>query len=136
MFVKSRFLVTLNSLLESRLIDEREIYKKTSINRHTLSRILDEDKDAIPNCEQALELCTLLNTTINYLLEGKGPERASPDLANEMIDIMEAYSDHQRPDISIIIDTVINTDNSRLLLIRNMLLVMEETWANQESLAP
>jgi len=132
---KPIFLKSLHYLIEARGISKPDIYKNTSIDRMTFNRILDPEKKTMPSIDQARELCEFLDTTLYYLIEGRGPERANKAVVDKMIDIMKAYSDNKRPDISIIITLVSKIhDYTALLMIRSMAITIAEKTSNQAAL--
>lgn len=121
MQIKESFLRSLYELLASRNLETQDIYKKTSIGRTKLRAILDPESNTYPDLKQMLELCKLLNTTLYYLAEKRGPRDAAPAFTNAMIDIMEAYLDDERPEISQIIDYIIGVeDEEALVMIRKL----------------
>ena len=132
---KLTFLASFRYLLHQRGLSIPDIYKNTSIDRMTLTRIMDTSKKTMPSIDQARELCEFFDTTLYFLIEGRGPERANPAVLEKMIDIMGAYSDTNRPDISIIINLIIKIyDYTPLMMIRSVAITIAEKTLNQAAL--
>ena len=132
---KLTFLASMHFLLNKRGLTIPDIYKRTSIDRMTLTRIMDTNKKTMPTIDQVRELCAFFDTTLYFLIEGRGPERANASVVDKMIDVMKAYADPKRPDISIIINLIIKLkDYQALLMIRSVAITIAEKTFNQAAL--
>lgn len=105
-FIKSGFVQRVKKLMRREGISPTKLVEMTNYNRSTFYRHTNLSSDDEPSPTDLLRLCTVLNTSLDYLLRGYGAEYVSNQKIGSMLKMMEKVYDEEQEAYGILFDMI------------------------------